>query len=430
MFKNSPTKIYNNIKYKHHISMKKLTIILCALILSLNGIAQTTFEKGYYIDNNNKKIDCWIKNMDWANNPTEFNYKLSESDKPKSLTKEQVKEFAIDNQCKYVRHQVKMDRSSELYSEMDYDQNPTFNNEVLFLKVLVDGKATLYSYHGKGISRYFYNKDAANVEQLVYKSYRTEDENVRKNNAFRHQLWDSLKCSDISITEVTALNYKADELIQFFIKYNTCVSSDFVNYIALQKKQKKDLFNLTLRPGVKNSSLLIKNDSYNWKEIKFNAEFSFRFGVEAEIIMPFNNNKWAIVAEPTYQYFKSEKKIISNQTTGDQIITSVDYKSIEIPVSIRYYVFLNENSKFFANTSFIYDNILSSNIKMTRPDGNLFKSLDVMTSIDMAIGMGYKYKDKYSCELRYQFGRDIIGNYRAWESKLNSFSIVFGYTLF
>ena len=59
--------------------MKKKLFFLLTIILSLNSYSQVSFEKGYHIDNNDQKISCLIKNLDWKNNPTKFEFKLSEN---------------------------------------------------------------------------------------------------------------------------------------------------------------------------------------------------------------------------------------------------------------------------------------------------------------------------------------------------------------
>ena len=92
--------------------MKKQLVFILTTILSLNCYSQISFEKGYFIDNNNQKTNCLIRNIDWKNNPKEFEYKISEQTKKERLTIESVKEFGIDNVSKYIRFDVDIDRSS------------------------------------------------------------------------------------------------------------------------------------------------------------------------------------------------------------------------------------------------------------------------------------------------------------------------------
>jgi hypothetical protein len=54
--------------------MKKLFLLIILTQISLNCYSQINFEKGYFYNNENKKIECLIKNNDWLNNPTQIKY--------------------------------------------------------------------------------------------------------------------------------------------------------------------------------------------------------------------------------------------------------------------------------------------------------------------------------------------------------------------
>lgn len=395
--------------------MKKQLLFLLTIILSFNCYSQISFEKGYYIDNSNQKTNCLIKNIDWKNNPTEFEYKLSENSESKKVTIKSIKEFGIDNFSKYIRSIVNIDRSSENINKLSNDRNPIFKEEELFLKVLVEGKANLYLFEDGSLRRYFFNKENTTIEQLVFKSYKTSNDKIGKNNRFKNQLWNNLKCPNFKITKVENLDYQKNDLIDFFVKYNECNGEKNINY---EEKQKKDLFNLSIRPGFNSSSLSIQNSASSSRNTDFDNELGFRFGIEAEFIMPFNKNKWSLIIEPTYQYFKSVKEI-TNQSA------KADYKSIEIPVGVRHYFFLNENSKIFINGSFIFD--LSNDSVIDFESGT---DLEIKTRNNLAFGIGYKHNDKYGLELRYQTSREILSNYIYWSSDYSTLSVIFGYSLF
>ncbi|CAM1367890.1 tRNA modification GTPase [Tenacibaculum soleae] len=395
--------------------MKKQLLFLLITILSFNCYSQISFEKGYYIDNSNQKTNCLIKNIDWKNNPTQFEYKLSENSESKKKTIESIKEFGINNISKYVRSIVNIDRSSEDIKKLSYDRNPIFKEEKLFLKVLIEGKANLYLLEDGNLRRFFFNKENSAIEQLIFKSYKTPNNQIGKNNRFKNQLWNNLKCPNLKINKVENLSYQKNDIVDFFVKYNECNGEKNTNY---EEKQKKDLFNLSIRPGFNNSSLSVQNSIYSSRDTDFDNEFGFRFGIEAEFIMPFNKNKWSLIIEPTYQYYKSEKETRNRNVKAD-------YKSIEIPVGIRHYFFLNENSKMFVNGSFIFD--FSNNSIV---DYSIGTDLEIKTRNNFAFGIGYKYNDKYSLELRYQTSREVLSDYIAWSSDYNTFSVIFGYSFF
>jgi hypothetical protein len=281
--------------------MKKQTLFLSlSIIISIKSFSQINFEKGYFINDSNQKIECFIKNIDWKNNPTKFEYKLSQDANALKDSIETVKEFAISGFSKYIRATVKIDRSRNNLNYLTTEKNPIFQEEKLFLKVLLEGNASLFLYEDGNLIRFFYNLNDSGIKQLVYKSYLI-DNNVAQNNYFRQQLFIDLKCQSINLNDVEQLNYVKRDLERFFINYNECTSSSNINY-ELKQKQKKDLFNLSFRPGLNYSSLEIQNIAmYSSPSIVFDNKFSSRFGIEAEFILPFNKNKWGIIIEPTYQ---------------------------------------------------------------------------------------------------------------------------------
>ncbi len=85
-----------------------------------------------------------------------------------------------------------------------------------------------------------------------------------------------------------------------FIAYNEC-HNETVKY--LERKQKRDLFNLNIRPRYVYTSLN-KSSNTEIRNFDFDNKSSFGLGVEAEFILPFNKNKWAFTIEPTYPTYK------------------------------------------------------------------------------------------------------------------------------
>ncbi|WP_282124072.1 tRNA modification GTPase [Algibacter mikhailovii] len=397
------------------------------LILGLNGFAQISFVEGYYINNFDVRTDCLIKNVDWLNNPTEFQYKVSENSDEKTLTINSVKEFGIFNISKYVRHKVDIDRSSAVVNEIDHNKKPVFNKEQLFLKLLIEGKANLYLYENRGLRRYFFSQDLMEVKQLIFKNYLLDNGQIAQNNEFRRQLWNTLKCESISMNQLGKLNYKQSDLTKFFISYHECSNSEFTNY---QKKQKKDLFNLTLRPGIRSSSLELDGpirEPFDFDE----GLTSFRFGLEAEFILGFNNNKWAILLEPTYQHFESEATTIANRTTGEESIANVNHESIQVNSGLRYYIFLNKDLKLFANVLGVIDINLDSSIEVTRKrDGDNTFTSEIQNGVGAALGIGCKYKEKYNLELRHVANRNLLNTEGSWGTKFSSIALILGYSLF
>lgn len=403
----------------------KLTLIL-TFFISVSVQSQVDFEKGYFITNAGERTECLIKNLDWKNNPTEFEYKINENNEIKNATINAIEEFGIYNTSKYVKATVQMDRASSNRMYLSSVKQPIFNDEELLLEVLVEGKSNLYYYEEGQLSRYFFNVNESKIEQLVFKEYLINYK-LGENNQFHQQLWTALKCPSITKNKIENLEYKKKQLKNLFIEFNSCSDPTYKN---LKVEEKQNLIHLTLRPRLNNSSFESTLPISNSENADYGSKMGFGLGLEIEYILPFNNNKWSISIEPTYQSFKKEATNQQNNVSGGLLRSEIDYKSIEIPVSVRHYFFLNDSSKIFANLSYITDISLNSSINFTREDGSNFDYADINSGNNLAFGIGYKYNNNYSLELRYQTSRDLLTKYPTLSSSYTTTSLILGYTLF
>ena len=96
-----------------------------------------------------------------------------------------------------------------------------------------------------------------------------------------------------------------------------------------------------------------------------------------------------------------------------------------MPVGARYYFFLDQKSKIFINASMVLD-FTSSFIQYTYSP----RDLRLDSGTNFAFGLGYKYRDRYSLEVRYFTDRDVLGNYGNYRTEYKAMSALIGYKLF
>jgi hypothetical protein len=250
---------------------------------------------------------------------------------------------------------------------------------------------------------------------------------IDQNNLFKQQLFNDLKCKDNAPKNIEYVRYDQKDLEKIFLNYNICTNSNSITY---ESKQKKDLFNLTIRPGLNLSSVTIGNPSLKIDNIDFGNKSNLRFGIEAEFILPYYKNKWAVIVEPTFRNYKSEVSQPSTSTAGGIVNAKINYQSIELPIGVRHYIFLNQKSKLFLNVAFILDFSSNSKIELTRKDGTELYSLEVNTRNNFGLGIGYKYGNRFSIELRNETSRKVLGSYLFWDSEYKSFAAILGYSIF
>ena len=396
--------------------MKLNFVILLFCFITVRAFGQITFEKGYIIDNNNRKVECLIKNSDWKNNPKEFDYKLSDNDSPKKGNLSTIKEFSVPGVMKYISVDTKIDRSSMDPSVLSDSINPNWSSERLFLKVLVEGKATLYIYQENLFMRFFYTVDNSPIQQLIFKEYMTNDidHHYQSNLKFQHQLWNDVKCTNTSMQTVERLNYDRVELEKYFKKYNDCVGNSFVDY---DNNNEKHNFNIRITPGINYSSLSVSN-SIESRKAEFKSQLHYRIGLEAEYILPFNRNSWGITIEPNFQNFKQQYTSPVNNT--------VEMNTLEIPVGIRRYFFINDKFKLLLDAQCTIVGLnFNSNFNIESSYYYLPVQID-RTAYSISFGGGFEYSG-ISTEIRYYTSTSVTNDYLNWDSNYRRVAFIVGY---
>ncbi|MEP6803903.1 MAG: tRNA modification GTPase [Flavobacterium sp.] len=409
--------------------MKKLLLI--ALLFSYTFInAQISFEKGYFISDNGTRTECFIKNMEWNYNPIEFKYKINiEDNDSKTETITNVQEFGIENNTTYKRAKVKIDISNNKIEYISTDKNPIWKDKTVFLKILVQGDANLYQYTGEDVSRFFYETKEKPLEQLIQKEYLVNDENGAKteeNNFYKQQLYNYVKGENTTQNQIKRLEYKKNQLMKYFLEYNNTDPDAIKKKI---NKETKNIYLFKITAGVSNATLSINsNESSGYRNAEYDTKIGPKIGFEAEYILPFNKNKWSLFANLTYQKYEDSQDygIISGIDNGAELKypSEVKYSGIQLPIGLRHYFFLNNNSKIFINAGYAVD----INGKFT------FKSkptnLESKAEGNFIFGLGYNFKNKLSAEIRMNTNKNLLRDYAAFTSDYNTIDLMFSYTIF
>src|SRR5690606_26114883 len=132
-----------------------------------------------------------------------------------------VKEYGIEGRYKFKTHTVKVDLSQSVslntYSTV---KEPKWEKRTIFLNVISEGEATLYSAYVGEEMKYFYSLKSRDAEplQLVYKKY-YNGQVVRENNSFRQELFANVNC-DLKSGSFENLRYEEKALTSIIDKYN------------------------------------------------------------------------------------------------------------------------------------------------------------------------------------------------------------------
>lgn len=399
-----------------------ITIILLWSLFLNTSNCQITFDDGYYIDDSGNKVNCKIKNDDSYFNPTTLSYKLETGTEILVRGIENTREFGIPNEFKYVKSKVGIDKSKSSYSKLDNKINVNNQDEVLFLKVLLEGYSSLYEYKESGVERYFYKIKEEPIKQLDYKKYKSGANKIRENNRYKQQMKIEMSCESTDKL-IESLDYKRKSLLNFFKQYNSCKKSNFKVY-SKTKKEKR------VRLGIQYEGMLAKNTLFfrGNEFFKYDAKLVNQFGLSFEYILPFKKNKWRIFIEPTYYQYKAEKK---SRTYVDAFnlenvdTYEIEHQAIEVPLGFRYYIYLIDKVQIFISGGYYIDAYSRAKIKENHSnqvfsEDTIYLSKQSLGNILMGFGIQY---DRFSIDYRYKRGKDFTVNTTGWLTAYRGSSI-------
>jgi hypothetical protein len=425
------------------MNSRLLSIFLCCISFSLS--AQIKFEPGYIITDKNETIECFIKNIDWRYNPEEITYKETIEGFEKTINTHQLKEFQIYGSSLYQNIAIEIDKD-EFTDERNFiykHKDPQFKRENVLLKCLIQGKANLYVYQKASTKLFFFKTDTSEVKQLIYKRYlinidtfenkglhQKGDQSIKiiENNKYKQQLWFYLNHKEIEMKDIELLEYKEYSIVKFFIKYNKLHNNELINY---GNKKDNSSVNIFIMGGINFSSLKIQKFVYN--RINNNVDFGYNLGykinIGSEFIAPFNNRKWALTLNPSLYSFNSfvnvkyyEFGLFTHETN-----VNAELHLFEIPMGIKYYMFLNNDSKIFLNLSYYLIFPINSEINWEAQELSDLYPINSRRGWNFACG--YVYHDQLSFNLNYNPPINILKNYVNWTGKLKGISFTLGYNL-
>jgi hypothetical protein len=361
-----------------------------------------------------------IKNKGWLNNPNSIDYKLPGEKKVYNISIEDLKSFSIENKLKYIKERVQIDQSVDVKnSNASGRAEPEYIIKNVLLKVLQEGKVSLYQYKDSKVNRFFYKKDNEKITPLVFKYYQVSG-SLKTNEMFRIKLLENLKINN-ELDDITkSSKYNEKDLMKIFKTYNEENNSELLIY---KEEKNKGKTHLSIKPTFRLVKLPVDETYFNADSAPSGSGFGI--GIELEHIFSFNQNKWAVFTQPSYIFSKIESDIETSYSWGDRI--EIQNNAIEIPLGVRYYFYFNESSKLFLNASFVFNITTLGNYKHFRGD-TLRGDFTFQTVQNFAFGIGYKYND-FSVEFNYHSPRAMVANY-VWDHKLNYLSFGVGYTIF
>ena len=374
----------------------KITYFLFALLLSTYAQGQTKFESGYFVDKQNKKTNCLIKNNKWLDSPKSITYKLSELGEEFQLDASMINGFALNSGPIYITLTDEFPYYVQKVAQGNPNPEITVKKRTVFLKQIVQGKAALFEHRTGNEFIYAYNlEENGTLKVLLYNEYIGIDGKIRTNNVFRNQLFKNVNCGKNQ--NIQKLTYTKKSLTAYFDSYNNCLSTDNNSEAQSVLEKPKSKLSVILWAGVQRYDFAIALRSVI---LDYSKTITPKLGLELENIFPFNNNKWSVLLSAAYTAHTSEAR-----NSNSLLISTFELNRIEALLAARHYMFLNDKSSFFLEAGSAFDFDYNKNITNAG-----FASAEEASNVSFAFvaGVGYAYNQKIYSRLNFYSEQNLL----------------------
>ncbi|MGL2964832.1 hypothetical protein ACSVH2_13500 [Flavobacterium sp. RSB2_4_14] len=421
--------------------MKKISTLVI-LLISILSYSQKSFVKGYYIDQANNKKEGFIEDTNPYNNPEKIYFKTSLEDKYSEISIDNIIEFKVNENYKYVKYTVDYDYDQVVNSNeiKIFGKEPNLKQKVVLLKVLVEGNVSLYkAIIDDEIFFYVKNSNDVNPKLLVHRKY-NNDKSIVENNDFRKMLYDELKSDKLLFNDFLDIDYKENELSAIFIKANTENNSLVEQNVATEKWKNKLYFKILAGVSSYKSPYVYKNvyeltpTNVSFNDPMIGVEFSNVFGV--------NSKRSELFARLFYQMVKTQSNYfaVGNGGFNVEYFFKSDFSSINLTTGYRYAIIKKGKNKLCIDGSVGISEVINGDFKIdylvtyTGPDpipspAETYVFDVVSTILYYNIGVGYVFNDKFGLNLEYSSNKNYLNKYSNLSGSFSNFNLIFSYTL-
>ncbi|GLR15811.1 hypothetical protein [Portibacter lacus] len=402
--------------------LKKGLLQICFLLFSIVVIGQVKFEPGYYIKESGEKIEGYILNIDWKNNPTSFNFKETAEGDDVEISIEDALEYGVDGFSAYQRHVVKVDQSLNNRTGLSSERNPNYKEETLFLKILVDSNIGLLKYESNQYVRFFYREGKNVPVQLIYKKYYKTSDRIAENVDFQQQIKNLAGQTFMSASKVNSLKYTEKSLVQVFKDINVGQGAEYTSYSS-ERVHLIPIYSFVVGSRYLNNE--IKNSSSNFKGTAA-ASLSYLLGGEVKIVLPFRKDTWSVYMGLYYHNLSGMRDIdfVSQKIPQSQGILDIKYNTLELNLGFRQRFFANSKPKYY------FFGAGSLNIAMQRKFEILdYIDLEPNTSLNYNVGIGCNIVPSFTIEISYATPRNYLNSYTFWDTEQQGVGLLLKYQL-
>jgi len=424
--------------------LKPVFRIIILLILTVAGVQvlAQNFQAASVVSNSGDTLEGFIDYQSWIRNPSFVFFKKKTSDSIYKYSALDIQSFHSQGEY-YLGAQIEIDKSPRETKDLTYSSKPIIETDAIFLRVLIDGKANLYTVIDENYKQhYFIEKDSSGIHELIYIRFLKKVQNttsVQENKRYKGQLnYFFSDCPSVK-KDISKIEYHQEALVKLFQKYSQCMGQEIEPKEFVNKKKNRAKPQLGFLIGASLTSITFDSDLsdlYYLTKTSFSGSVKPAIGISVNFILPANRGAWSIYTEfaynafsflETYNLYKNKDYIIKKTIT-------LDYALIRWANMVRFKV-PDKTTRMFFNLGISQGFVIkgTNNVKVETWYFGDYTAENSSTSYSVGLefgivgGIGVEYK-KFSAELRY-IGLNRKEQVQVLVSNTHTFLLYLGYHL-
>lgn len=387
--------------------------LLIILLVSINIYGQSNYHNGKIKLSDQSELDVLMDYGGWIKTPEQL--KVKYQDEVRIYEPEQLLEFTIDGD-RYISRKVNLDITNQDLQKLNSTINQQTELRHIFLRVLVDGAASLYSFRDTR-THYFVSKSGESEIIELDNLKRMLNSSVSYSKKYVGQL--SLLLADcVESGRVDKVRFAKSSLLKVIKEYNQCKEGGS-NYVVKKNPIKAELL---LLGGYKSSTYELPSEGfYSNYILDSDSDGNLTFGVGLNINLLRNTERLQFYNELLYQQYgfsgSYRDQRLPQQFFDYQL--DVDLSYLELSTLIRFN-FTDNNKKLrpFLNAGMVNAFQLSDNssesVNIVFFDAETLREREpledqiVSHRLFFTFGAGLEFS-RFSFEFRYGFNPEISG---------------------
>jgi|GEM_PF-4307811 len=419
-----------------------MRLFLFLLFVSCSSFAQQKFFEGYFVNRMGEKVSCFVAQADYslASQPEAvLQFKRSASSSVETVRFAEVNEFGIGTSTKFIRAEVLLEDSSLYDASLPVSGDPVWTRSKILLRVLVEGKASLYSYQSGNGEKFFFSIGENNlpVTQLLYMRWRPSELVFKEKKEFQQQLYKNLGCLKRNVTDYLKLAYDERDLKKLFTDVNAKCNGAIPYTVYKNDIDSRFHIRLTAEAGVRIIALSASNFSGRYIEDSFLA---VNPGLEGELVP--SSGKWSAFVGLDFSKVNAETNRTVTQSANPDVyyerVSKVNLTAFNIPFGIRYYPIKTDVNCLSLEVSVAYCGVSGEVMRREFQyiSGTLSNTSDNRYTLNAApgvnFGIGYTFKQKWGARFVMGTQRNYLTSYDSPDIKAlsNEMRFVLRYTFF